>query len=87
MRTLKVDYSCYKDGKNQARQLYRGESVMVLGASNKRGHLIIEYKESQYHVPFQILELSSTTAGSYIHMDSAASSVSGPVKRNAVKSA
>ena len=82
-----MDYTCFKDGKNQARQLFRGESVTVLRASNKRGHLLVEYKESQYHIPFQILELPSTTAGSYVHMDSAASSVSGVVKRNAVKSA
>ena len=84
-----MDYTCFKDGKNQARQLFRGESVTVIGASNKRGHLLIKYKESQYHIPFQILELPSQSAPSHldIHMDSAASSVSAPVKRSALKSA
>lgn len=37
--------------------LSKGETVLVIGASSKRGHLIVEHKHCTLHVPFQYLEL------------------------------
>jgi len=39
--------------------LKKGENVVVVGASTKRGHLVVEKNNSAIHVPFQYLELSS----------------------------
>jgi len=47
----------------QQQQLKKGETVTVVGASNGRGHLIVEHKGQSYHVPFQYMELSSQTVG------------------------
>lgn len=38
-------------------QLKKGESVTVVGASTCRGHLIVEHKGQNFHVPFQYMEL------------------------------
>lgn len=40
-------------------QLMKGEPVLVVGASNKRGHLLVQVPgtTSQLHVPYQYLEL------------------------------
>lgn len=38
-------------------QLKKGESVNVVGASSCRGHLIVEHKGQNFHVPFQYMEL------------------------------
>ncbi|KAH8378149.1 hypothetical protein KR093_009621, partial [Drosophila rubida] len=46
-------------GEQQQQQLKKGETVTVVGASNGRGHLIVEHKGQSYHVPFQYMELSS----------------------------
>lgn len=38
--------------------LVKGETVVVVGASNKRGHLVVEHNNHNLlHVPFQFLEL------------------------------
>lgn len=37
--------------------LMKGDSVIVVGASNRRGHLIVEYCNRSLDVPFQFLEL------------------------------
>ncbi|KAI9556922.1 hypothetical protein GHT06_016716 [Daphnia sinensis] len=34
-----------------------GEAVMVMGASHRRGHLLVEHKNHHFHVPYQFLEL------------------------------
>lgn len=41
-------------------QLLKGEKVQVTGASNRRGHLIVEHNGFQFHVPFQYMELLNT---------------------------
>ncbi|XP_049273650.1 unconventional myosin-Vb-like [Rhipicephalus sanguineus] len=38
-------------------QLPKSETVVVVGASPRRGHLLVEYKGQTYHVPYQFLEL------------------------------
>ena len=37
--------------------LQAGESVLVLGASTRRGHLVVERNNHTIHVPYQYLEL------------------------------
>lgn len=37
--------------------LMKGETVLVIGASPRRGHLMVEHKHCTLHVPFQFLEL------------------------------
>ena len=37
--------------------LRQGESVVVLGASTKRGHLVVERNNHTIHVPHTFLEL------------------------------
>lgn len=40
--------------------LRKGETVVVVGASHRRGHLIVEHKQCTLHVPFQYLELKQS---------------------------
>lgn len=40
-----------------AEQLRKGETVTVVGASHRRGHLIVEQNGSSFHVPYQFMEL------------------------------
>lgn len=40
--------------------LMKGEKVLVVGASHRRGHLIVEHKNCTLHVPFQYLELKQS---------------------------
>lgn len=40
--------------------LAKGETVLVVGASHRRGHLIVEHKHCTLHVPFQFLELKQS---------------------------
>lgn len=40
--------------------LLKGETVLVVGASHRRGHLIVEHKQRTLHVPFQFLELKQS---------------------------
>lgn len=37
--------------------LLKGETVLVVGASQRRGHLVVEHNSLSLHVPFQFLEL------------------------------
>ncbi|XP_045609513.1 unconventional myosin-Vb-like [Procambarus clarkii] len=37
--------------------LLKGESVVVAGASPRRGHLLVEHQGHSFHVPFQYMEL------------------------------
>ena len=39
--------------------LLKGETVLVIGASSKRGHLLVEHKNKTLHVPYQYMELKS----------------------------
>lgn len=38
-------------------QLRKGDPVTVVGASHRRGHLIVEHNSLSLHVPFQFMEL------------------------------
>lgn len=42
--------------------LRKGESVLVVGASPRRGHLIVEHNNTTLHVPFQYMELVKHTS-------------------------
>lgn len=42
-------------------QLRKGETVTVVGASHRRGHLIVENNGTNFHVPFQYMELVKNT--------------------------
>ncbi|KAM7296005.1 unconventional myosin-VIIa [Ixodes scapularis] len=44
-------------------KLPKSETVMVVGASPRRGHLLVEYKGQTHHVPYQFLELKSSSPG------------------------
>ncbi|XP_071057490.1 myosin-VIIa isoform X2 [Onthophagus taurus] len=46
--------------KSDGAVLLKGESVVVVGASHRRGHLIVEHKHCTIHVPFQYLELKQS---------------------------
>ena len=43
--------------------LLKGEPVVVIGASPRRGHLVVEKKNHTIHVPFQFLELRTSISG------------------------
>lgn len=40
-----------------AEHLQKGDTVTVVGASHRRGHLIVENNGASFHVPFQFMEL------------------------------
>jgi hypothetical protein len=50
---------CFTDESPGEALLIKGESVVVIGASTRRGHLVVEKKNHTIHVPFQYLELAS----------------------------
>ncbi|RWS31912.1 unconventional myosin-IXb-like protein [Leptotrombidium deliense] len=60
-RVMKMDFPA-EEGHAEV-QLRKGETVVVLGASQKRGHLLVEHNEVTLHVPFQYLELVSKGPG------------------------
>ncbi|XP_023237398.1 unconventional myosin-Va-like isoform X1 [Centruroides sculpturatus] len=57
-RVMKMNYT--EDGNTEV-TLHKGESVLVMGASQRRGHLVVEYKNRTFHVPYQHLELKPGT--------------------------
>ncbi|XP_018563554.1 unconventional myosin-IXa isoform X2 [Anoplophora glabripennis] len=54
-RVMKMSYP--EDNNGDGPVLLKGETVLVVGASHRRGHLIVEHKHCTLHVPFQFLEL------------------------------
>ncbi|XP_050306303.1 myosin-VIIa isoform X2 [Anthonomus grandis grandis] len=54
-RVMKMTYP--EDASGDGPVFYKGESVLVVGASQRRGHLIVEHKNHTLHVPFQYMEL------------------------------
>lgn len=54
-RVMKMTFP--EDGGNDGPVLMKGETVLVVGASSRRGHLVVEHKHCTLHVPFQFLEL------------------------------
>ncbi|XP_077527396.1 unconventional myosin-IXb-like dachs isoform X2 [Haemaphysalis longicornis] len=56
-RVMKMNYPEESAGEVK---LPKSEAVVVVGASPRRGHLLVEYKSQTYHVPYQFLELKSS---------------------------
>lgn len=54
-RVMKMSFP--EDGSVDGPVLLKGETVLVVGASSRRGHLVVEHKHCTLHVPFQFLEL------------------------------
>lgn len=57
-----LNFNYAEDGSGEV-ILRGGEAVMVMGASHRRGHLLVEHKNHHFHVPYQFLELKSNQAG------------------------
>ncbi|CAL4058834.1 unnamed protein product [Meganyctiphanes norvegica] len=57
-RTMKMTFP--EDGSGDA-VLSKGESVLVVGASPRRGHLLVDHQSHSVHVPFQFMELKPST--------------------------
>lgn len=57
-RVMKMSFP--EDGGGENPVLLKGETVLVVGASHRRGHLIVEHKHCTLHVPFQFLELKQS---------------------------
>ncbi|XP_048526207.1 myosin-I heavy chain isoform X1 [Dendroctonus ponderosae] len=57
-RVMKMSYP--EDASGDGPVFYKGETVLVVGASQRRGHLIVEHKNHTLHVPFQFMELKPT---------------------------
>lgn len=57
-RVMKMSFP--EDGGGDGPVLMKGETVLVVGASHRRGHLIVEHKHCTLHVPFQFLELKQS---------------------------
>jgi len=55
-RIMKVDYP--DDGSEVL--LKKGEAVKVIRASEKRGYLVAEHKNTTLHLPFQVMELKNS---------------------------
>ncbi|XP_003739021.1 unconventional myosin-IXa [Galendromus occidentalis] len=51
-RVMKMNFG---DGSNA--KLLKGDTVMVIASSQKRGHLVVEFRGQTCHVPYQFLEL------------------------------
>lgn len=54
-RMMKMSFP--EDVNSDGPVLLKGETVLVVGASHRRGHLVVEHKHRTLHVPFQFLEL------------------------------
>ncbi|CAG9855668.1 unnamed protein product [Phyllotreta striolata] len=57
-RVMKMTFP--EDTNGDGAALLKGETVLVVGASHRRGHLIVEHKHCTLHVPFQFLELKQS---------------------------
>ncbi|GAB6022561.1 Myosin 10A, isoform D, variant 2 [Chamberlinius hualienensis] len=55
-RVMKMNYT---DESNPEVHLLKGDVVMVVGTSPKRGHLIVEHKSFNVHVPYQFMEIKT----------------------------
>ena len=61
MQRLQFRYKTFSilDEKSGDSILLKGEQVLVIGASTRRGHLVVEKYKNAMHVPFQYLELNN----------------------------
>lgn len=49
----------FADGGEGEVILLKGETVFVIGASPRRGHLLVEHSNTTLDVPYQFMELKS----------------------------
>lgn len=63
--SINKNHGYFSEDLNSDLRLMKGETVLVIGASPKRGHLLVEYVSQQFHVPFQYMELKPGTAPGY----------------------
>lgn len=59
-RIMKMNFPEFSALNPPTKQLRKGETVTVVGASHRRGHLIVQHKGVTFHVPFQYMELVKT---------------------------
>lgn len=59
-RLMKMNFPEFSALNPPTKQLRKGETVTVVGASHRRGHLIVQHKGVTFHVPFQYMELMKT---------------------------
>ncbi|CAG9837277.1 unnamed protein product [Diabrotica balteata] len=59
-RVMKMTYPEDTTTGDDGPVLLKGDTVLVVGASHRRGHLIVEHKHCTLHVPFQFLELKQS---------------------------
>lgn len=57
-RVMKMNFP---ESPEKGEQLLKGEKIQVVGASNRRGHLIVEHNGYEFHVPYQYMELATAT--------------------------
>ncbi|CRK99962.1 CLUMA_CG013257, isoform B [Clunio marinus] len=57
IRIMKMNFPEEIQNNRLNEQLRKGEAVTVVGASQRRGHLLVECNGVMHHVPFQFLEL------------------------------
>ncbi|XP_054287258.1 unconventional myosin-IXb-like [Macrosteles quadrilineatus] len=57
-RVMKMPFP--EDGTGEV-SLLKGDTVVVVGASPRRGHLVVEHSNHSLHVPFQFLELKPSS--------------------------
>lgn len=72
----------FKDDCREQILLRKGERVLVVGTSPRRGHLMVEYQNKRFHIPYQYLHLAHLS----LNKSSAAESISArrplaPVRR------
>lgn len=56
-RIMKMNFPEDSQAGHTGEQLRKGDSVIVVGASHRRGHLLVDSNGITLHVPFQFLEL------------------------------
>lgn len=56
-RIMKMNFPEFSALNPPTKQLRKGEQVTVVGASHRRGHLIVQHKGVTFNVPFQYMEL------------------------------
>lgn len=55
---MKMNFPEFSALNPPTKQLRKGETVTVVGASHRRGHLIVQqHKGATFNVPFQYMEL------------------------------
>ncbi|XP_030768013.1 unconventional myosin-IXa isoform X2 [Sitophilus oryzae] len=57
-RVMKMTFP--EDASSDSIVLMKGDTVLVIGASPRRGHLVVEHKNTTFHVPFQYMELKQS---------------------------